>query len=146
VLASHVINIVSHRLEYDICARSFNLNILTSNSSLRPSLQVNVEVVSTGDTHVALLESIFDFPAIKTLLDRPDFTMVYDSMHGVNGPYARKVFCEGFGLSEDTMINSVPKDDFNGGHADPNLTYAKELVAVCGLDKKGLKIDMAGKR
>ena len=71
--------------------------------------------------------------------------MVYDSMHGVNGPYARKVFCEGFGLDVSTMMNSEPKDDFNGGHADPNLTYAKELVEVMGLDKKGLPIDVGGR-
>ena len=112
----------------------------------KAGLEVNVEVVSTASTHVALLESIFDFPAIQKLLDRPDFTMIYDSMHGVNGPYVREVFCKRFGLSEDTMMNSVPKDDFNGGHADPNLTYAKELIAVCGLDKKGLKIDMTDKQ
>jgi len=25
----------------------------------------------------------------------------------------------------------VPKEDFGGGHPDPNLTYAKELVDIC---------------
>ena len=104
------------------------------------SIEVNVEVISSVDVHVSLLKTIFDFPLIKSLLDRDDFTMVYDSMHGVNGPYSRRVFCGEFGLDESTMMNSEPKDDFGGGHADPNLTYAKELVAVMGLDKKGLPI------
>ena len=27
--------------------------------------------------------------------------------------------------------NGVPKEDFGGGHPDPNLTYAKELVDIC---------------
>ena len=58
-------------------------------------------------------------------------------MHGVNGPYARAIFCGEFGLDENTMMNSTPKDDFAGGHADPNLTYAKELVAKLGLSKTG---------
>jgi len=133
-------------------------------------IQINVDVISSTSIHVNLLKNIFDFGAIKTLLSRDDFTMVYDSMHGVNGPYARAVFCEEFGLSAETMMNSIPKDDFNGGHADPNLTYAKvseqlvkdekkratltpshllrsaqELVAAMGLDKSGNVIDTKGK-
>ena len=31
--------------------------------------------------------------------------------------------------------NGVPKEDFGGGHPDPNLTYAKELVDLCWSDK-----------
>ena len=108
--------------------------------------EVTVEVISTTDSHVTLLKSIFDFGAIKKLLDRPDFSMVYDSMHGVNGPYAKKVFVEELGQSEDVCMNAVPKDDFAGGHADPNLTYAKELVAIMGLNRKGEKVDMGGKK
>lgn len=46
------------------------------------------------------------------------------------GPYAHRVFVEELGASPSTLINSVPKDDFNGGHADPNLTYAKDLIKV----------------
>lgn len=26
------------------------------------------------------------------------------------------------------MVNSTPLEDFGGGHPDPNLTYAKDLV------------------
>ena len=110
------------------------------------SAQVFVEVISTTESHVSLLNSIFDFGAIKALLDRPDFTMVYDCMHGVNGPYAKAVFVDEFGQPEDVCMNAVPKDDFNGGHADPNLTYAKELVALMGLNRKGEKIDVGGKK
>jgi phosphoglucomutase len=110
------------------------------------STEVNIEVISSTETHIALLKSIFDFHAIKALLDRPDFTMVYDTMHGVNGPYAKKVFCEELGQPESVCTNAVPKNDFNGGHADPNLTYAKELVATMGLNRKGEKVNAeAGK-
>lgn len=31
--------------------------------------------------------------------------------------------------------NGIPKEDFGGGHPDPNLTYAKELVDLCWSDK-----------
>jgi phosphoglucomutase len=109
------------------------------------SAEVSVEVIPSTETHVALLKSIFDFQSIKALLDREDFTMVYDTMYGVNGPYAKKVFVEELGQPESTCVNATPKDDFNGGHADPNLTYAKELVAIMGLDRTGAKIDVVGR-
>ena len=56
--------------------------------------------------------------------------MIYDSMHGVNGPYSKAIFVDELGQPESVLMNAVPKDDFGGGHADPNLTYAKELVAL----------------
>lgn len=104
--------------------------------------EVTVEVIDSTKNHVDLLKTIFDFDEIKALLDREDFSFIYDSMHGVNGPYARAIFVDELGQPEDCNMNAVPKDDFNGGHADPNLTYAKELVAIMGLDKTGAKIDV----
>jgi phosphoglucomutase len=103
--------------------------------------EITVEVISSTESHVNLLQSIFDFAAIKALLDRPDFTMVYDSMHGVNGPYAKEIFIKKLGQPDGVCMNATPKDDFNGGHADPNLTYAKELVELMGLNRKGETIE-----
>jgi phosphoglucomutase len=109
------------------------------------STEVNVEVIDSTECHVALLKSIFDFASIKALLDRDDFSMVYDTMHGVNGPYANKVFVDILEQPESVCMNATPKDDFNGGHADPNLTYAHELVEIMGLNRKGEKIDVGGR-
>jgi len=109
------------------------------------SKQVSVEVISSTENHVTLLKSVFDFNAIRGLLNRKDFSMVYDAMHGVNGPYVKKVFVDILEQPETVCLNCVPKDDFNGGHADPNLTYAKELVEIMGLDRKGTKIDTGDK-
>eukprot|EP00538_Stauroneis_constricta_P000295 CAMPEP_0119571500 /NCGR_PEP_ID=MMETSP1352-20130426/44153_1 /TAXON_ID=265584 /ORGANISM="Stauroneis constricta, Strain CCMP1120" /LENGTH=1057 /DNA_ID=CAMNT_0007621181 /DNA_START=46 /DNA_END=3219 /DNA_ORIENTATION=- len=108
--------------------------------------EINVEVISSTDAHINLLKTAFDFPAIKALLDREDFSMVYDCMHGVNGPYAKACLVDELGQPESVCMNAVPKDDFNGGHADPNLTYAKELVAMMGLDRKGMTIDTGDKK
>ena len=72
--------------------------------------------------------------------------MIYDSMHGVNGPFAKAVFIDELKQPESYLMNATPKDDFNGGHADPNLTYAKELVAIMGLDRKGAKIDVGDRK
>ncbi|DAZ94300.1 TPA: hypothetical protein N0F65_012069 [Lagenidium giganteum] len=101
------------------------------------SRSVVIEVFDSTEDHVTLLKQIFDFNAIKKLLARPDFSMVFDSMWGVQGPYARRVFVDELGAPESVLLNGTPKEDFNGGHADPNLTYAKELIEIMGVDQKG---------
>ena len=69
--------------EYKICTDFPDVDIYTVGSTKVGN--VVVEVISSTESHVKLLKTIFDFDAIKSLLDRKDFTMVYDSMHGVNG-------------------------------------------------------------
>jgi phosphoglucomutase len=101
------------------------------------SRKVIVDVISSTDDHVGLLKTIFDFPAIGALIRRPDFSFRYDCMHGVQGPYAKKVFIDELGAPANSLLNAQPKDDFNGGHADPNLTYAHDLCEVMGVDKMG---------
>jgi phosphoglucomutase len=83
------------------------------------SSNVIVEVVSSTDEHIKLLKTIFNFDAIRALIARPDFEMRYDCMHGVQGPYAEEVFLKELGAPASSLINAVPKNDFNGCHADP---------------------------
>ncbi len=47
------------------------------------------------------------------------------------------MFVDELGASASSLINAVPKTDFNGGHADPNLTYARDVCDVMGVDKTG---------
>jgi len=49
-----------------------------------------VEVFDSVEDHLAVLSKCFDLEKIKAMVARPDFSMVYDSMSGVQGPYARK--------------------------------------------------------
>ncbi|KAL6187044.1 hypothetical protein ACLB2K_043160 [Fragaria x ananassa] len=94
-----------------------------------------VDVFDSASDYVKLLESIFDFESIRKLLSSPKFTFCFDALHGVGGAYAKRIFVEELGAKEDSLLNCVPKEDFGGGHPDPNLTYAKELVARMGLGK-----------
>ena len=139
---SHTKTIKSYKICKDFPTVDLSVPGITTVVGLDGSTEVNVEVISSVDNHVALLKTIFDFSAIKALLDREDFSIIYDTMHGVNGPYAKKVLVDELGQPESVCMNATPLDDFNGGHADPNLTYAKELVAIMGLDKTGAKIDV----
>jgi len=77
----------------------------------------------------------------------PDFSLCFDCMSGVQGPYARRIIEQELGAAPGSATNADPQEDFGGaasawhGHADPNLTYAVELVATMGLDKGGNKIE-----
>eukprot|EP00640_Fibrocapsa_japonica_P000745 CAMPEP_0113934004 /NCGR_PEP_ID=MMETSP1339-20121228/1341_1 /TAXON_ID=94617 /ORGANISM="Fibrocapsa japonica" /LENGTH=611 /DNA_ID=CAMNT_0000935605 /DNA_START=72 /DNA_END=1907 /DNA_ORIENTATION=+ /assembly_acc=CAM_ASM_000762 len=132
---------------YKLCSAFPAIDITTVGSnrvvSEDGSKAVIVDVIDATAGHIELLKTVFDMAAIKALLSRRDFSMVYDSMHGVQGPYAHKVFVDELGQSASCLINAVPKDDFGGGHADPNLTYAKDLIKIMGVDSKGQPVDTA---
>ena len=87
-----------------------------------------VSIIDPVDDYAALMENLFDFDAIRALFDSGLFTMRYDAMHAVTGPYAIEILENRLGAVEGTVINGVPLEDFGGGHPDPNLTYASELV------------------
>jgi len=86
-----------------------------------------VSVIDPVSDYAELMESLFDFAAIRSLLTG-GFRIKFDAMHAVTGPYAREIFVNRLGASPDSVINAEPLPDFGGGHPDPNLTYAHELV------------------
>jgi len=88
-----------------------------------------VEVISAVDDYAELMSAIFDFNAIKALF-ASGFSFRFDAMHAVTGPYAREVFINRLAAPEKSLMNAVPLEDFGGGHPDPNLTYAHDLVTV----------------
>lgn len=67
---------------------------------------------------------VFDFESIKTFLARPDFKVTFDAMYAITAAYAKPLFVDELGASEDILSNCVAMEDFNGGHPDPNLTCA----------------------
>ncbi|PWN49799.1 putative PGM2-phosphoglucomutase [Violaceomyces palustris] len=87
-----------------------------------------IEIIDPVKDYVQYLSTIFDFELIKAFLQSSGFTVRFDALHGVTGPYGRALFVEQFGLPESSIQNCVPSEDFGGGHPDPNLTYAKSLV------------------
>ena len=89
---------------------------------------MQVEVVDPVADYADLMESLFDFAQIRQLLARTDFTFYFDAMHAITGPYAREIFCRRLGLSADYLLNCDPLEDFGGGHPDPNLAHAEDLL------------------
>jgi len=89
-----------------------------------------VDVIDSVDIYLSLLKSIFDFNSIKSLFARQNFKFISDSLNGVTGPYAKRIFVDELGADPSSVINSTPLHDFGGLHPDPNLTYAKSLVKL----------------
>jgi phosphoglucomutase len=91
---------------------------------------MKVEVIDSVADYAELMESLFDFDRIKQLLSSGNFRMCMDSLHAVTGPYAKEIFEKRLGAPAGTVQNGIPLEDFGGGHPDPNLVYAHDLVEV----------------
>jgi len=90
---------------------------------------MTVSVIDPVADYAELMESLFDFGAIRTLI-ASGFRIKFDAMHAVTGPYARDIFLNRLGAPADSVMNDVPLENFGDGHPDPNLTYAHELVEI----------------
>ena len=88
-----------------------------------------VQVFDPVSDYTLLMQQLFDFDAIRCLL-KSDFKFKFDAMHAITGPYAKDLLVNVLGASEASLMNCQPLTDFGGGHPDPNLTYAHELVDV----------------
>jgi phosphoglucomutase len=97
--------------------------------------EMQVDVIDSVKDYADLMQHLFDFPAIHHLFNSGSFRMCFDAMHAVTGPYAREIIENMLGAEPGSVINAVPKEDFGGGHPDPNLAHAHEIVEMThGLD------------
>ena len=85
-----------------------------------------VEVIDPVADYADLMETLFDFDKIRAMF-ASGFTMRFDAMHAITGPYAHRILEGMLGAPAGTVINGTPLPDFGGGHPDPNLVYAKPL-------------------
>ena len=85
-----------------------------------------VDIIDPVEDYAELMASLFDFPALKAMF-ASGFTMRFDAMSAVTGPYAKAILEDTLGASAGTVVNGIPLPDFGGHHPDPNLVHAKEL-------------------
>jgi len=96
-----------------------------------------VDVIDPLADYVELMREIFDFAALRDLARGS--RLLFDAMHAVTGPYARRIFEDELGFAPGSVVNGVPLEDFGGGHPDPNLVHAAALVArMSGADAPDL--------
>ena len=91
---------------------------------------LSVEIIDPVKDYADLMERLFDFGAIHQLFNSGVFRMCFDAMHASTGPYAIEILERRLGAEPGTVLNGEPKLDFGGGHPDPNLAHAKEIVAM----------------
>lgn len=95
---------------------------------------MKVQVINPLTDYAELMEELFDFAAIRNMFES-GFSMRFDAMHAVTGPYAKEILETRLGAPKGTVMNGVPLPDFGGGHPDPNPIWAKELMScMYGLD------------
>ncbi|KRT55567.1 alpha-D-glucose phosphate-specific phosphoglucomutase [endosymbiont of Ridgeia piscesae] len=90
----------------------------------------SIEVIDPVADYAELMKQLFDFERIHQLFNSGLFQMHFDAMHAVTGPYAKRIIEGILGAEPGTVINGEPKEDFGGGHPDPNLAHAKEIVKL----------------
>ncbi|MGD8618565.1 MAG: alpha-D-glucose phosphate-specific phosphoglucomutase, partial [Gammaproteobacteria bacterium] len=90
----------------------------------------SVEIIDPVADYAALMEGLFDFDLIHHMFNSGLFSMRFDAMHAITGPYATRILEEQLGAEPGTVINGEPLEDFGGGHPDPNLVHAHEVVAL----------------
>ncbi|MCG8314549.1 MAG: alpha-D-glucose phosphate-specific phosphoglucomutase [Pseudomonadales bacterium] len=96
--------------------------------------ETEVSVVDSVVDYVALMQGLFDFDKLKQGFADGSLSVCFDAMHAVTGPYARAIFEDQLGAKAGSVINAVPLTDFGGGHPDPNLVHAKQLIALMAKD------------
>ncbi|MCW8899977.1 MAG: alpha-D-glucose phosphate-specific phosphoglucomutase [Gammaproteobacteria bacterium] len=90
--------------------------------------EMKIDVIDSVQDYAELMEHLFDFPRIKQLFKSGVLSMCFDAMHAVTGPYAKEIFEKRLSANNDAVINGIPKEDFAGGHPDPNLAHATDLL------------------
>jgi phosphoglucomutase len=85
-----------------------------------------VQVIDPVTDYQELMRTLFDFDAIAGLF-RSGFTMRYDAMNAITGPYATAILEQTLGAAPGTVLASTPLPDFGGRHPDPNLVHARDL-------------------
>jgi phosphoglucomutase len=89
-----------------------------------------VEIIDPVQDYAELMAELFDFDSIRELFKSGEFQLRFDAMHAITGPYGKRILEQMLGAEAGTVINGEPLEDFGGGHPDPNLVHAHEVVAL----------------
>ncbi len=89
---------------------------------------LSISIVDPVADYAELMQSIFDFNLLKQSIGSGYISLLFDAMHAITGPYAKRILVDMLGATPDSVINAEPLEDFGGHHPDPNLAHAQELA------------------
>ncbi len=90
----------------------------------------SIRIIDPVEDYANLMRELFDFDTIHQLFNTGTFRMRFDAMHAITGPYASRILEQILGAPRGTVLNGIPLEDFGGGHPDPNLVHAHEIVEL----------------
>jgi len=96
---------------------------------------MTIDVINPVSDYADLMESLFDFDAIRSAVTQKKLSLCFDAMNAVTGPYAHEIFVNRLGFDAGCVINGTPIDDFGGLHPDPNPRNAEALYDLMMSDK-----------
>jgi len=124
--------------EYRICPDlNCDFNNLGSYEFIVDGRPFTVEVIDPVKDYVDLMKTIFNFNEIKNYLVKNNFKLLMNSLHGATGPYVENIFIKELGCDPSCCVKTNVLPDFGGGHPDPNLTYAADLVQAMAKGEHG---------
>lgn len=92
--------------------------------------KMKIEIIDSVDDYALLMSQLFDFNKISSLIRSEKFSLCFDAMNAVTGPYAKRILEKLLGAKEGSVIRGECLPNFGGGHPDPNLVHAKQLVDI----------------
>lgn len=95
--------------------------------------EMQVDIVDPVADYAALMETLIDMEAVRAMI-ADGFTLCFDAMHAVTGPYATEILERRLGAAPGSVINATPRPDFGGGHPDPNPVWARTLMETMFAD------------
>lgn len=90
---------------------------------------LQIEVVDPVADYAALMQQLFDFERIRELLATGAFSLYFDAMNAVTGPYAETILRQ-LGAEPGSVLRGQPLPDFGGEHPDPNPAHAQDLMRL----------------
>jgi len=90
---------------------------------------MTVEIVDPVADYVEMMRELVDFDRIRALF-ASGFTLRFDAMSAITGPYATAILEGELGAAKGTVVNGEPLPDFGHHHPDPNPVHAEELFDI----------------
>jgi len=91
---------------------------------------IAIKIIDPVADYAQLMSHLFHFDLIRQALTTGLITVRFDAMHAITGPYAQYILEEQLGAAPGSVINAIPREDFGGGHPDPNLVHAHDLASL----------------